>query len=238
MYTNSNRTVSLQKKATGKAKGICDGKIFTLIELLVVIAIIAILASLLLPALNRARESSKTAKCASNLKQLGLGFQLYDNDNSRFFNADNGAAAGSYRFYFNYIAPYVGVQVNPSSLHNETWTGWIKTPLCCPSYIGVYPGLSYSINTAIGGGRLAALIHPSTSLLLADGGLGLAIIQANSLNPNWMLNASSSVLSYTIANRHNLHFNALWFDGHVSNMTYNEVVYKGSVYISPLYHGR
>jgi len=68
---------------------------FTLVELLVVIAIIGILASMLLPAINSARESARSAQCGSNTRNLGLAAQAYSSQNREMLPAISGNQGGS-----------------------------------------------------------------------------------------------------------------------------------------------
>ncbi len=90
---------------------------FTLVELLVVIAIIAMLVTLLLPAVNAAREAARRTQCANNLKQMGLAMHSFASANADIFppgSPDNQAHG-----LFTYMLPFLEEQALYDTLDLE-----------------------------------------------------------------------------------------------------------------------
>jgi prepilin-type N-terminal cleavage/methylation domain-containing protein/prepilin-type processing-associated H-X9-DG protein len=82
---------------------------FTLIELLVVIAIIAILIGLLLPAVQKVRESANKTKCVNNMKQIGIAIHAYQGDNNKLMPFYSATTAGETQVFVA-LLPYMEQQ--------------------------------------------------------------------------------------------------------------------------------
>lgn len=198
---------------------------FTLVELLVVIGIIALLISILLPSLNKARETANRVKCAANLRSIGQTMLLYENDNHQAYPRTywNGTVATIDQTSATYAADNVGGIGNP--IQNTSIVNNVPTSLFLllsqedvTAGIFVCPSSNATPDT-YGGGQSTALNRSSftgvqnnlsysyacpfpTSAVVAAGFKMNATIDptfaiAADINPGTTPAATDNVLNYT-----------------------------------------
>ncbi len=182
--------------------------VFTLIELLVVIAIIAILASMLLPALNNARETAKRISCTNNLKQIGLGVNLYTGSFNDFLPSANTMSGNDFRYWYINVINMIDSNIDTTTKFTTAKPKIFK----CPSLVDAGWGngdLSYGYNTYIGYAanygpyKVSMIKRPSEIIMSADG------------DGNKDLDYIIDMSWYIVGDRHNGGTSVTYIDGHV-----------------------
>jgi prepilin-type N-terminal cleavage/methylation domain-containing protein/prepilin-type processing-associated H-X9-DG protein len=199
---------------------------FTLIELLVVIAIIAILAAILFPVFAQAKEAAKKTSCLSNMKQLGLGLQLYlgDNDDRVFFrsgfaNSRSGLIpTTNANRWWNLLMPYVknedifkcASDSQPTASKDVDGNVTIQR-----SYIAISPAESLNLSS------IENVVD--TTVITEKWGQDYTGLVGDSwiepFNGDFSVDSHDSSRTYKAADRHAKQMNAVFFDSHAKSKT-------------------
>ncbi len=203
---------------------------FTLIELLVVIAIIAILASLLLPALNTAREKGRRSVCTSNIKNIYSAELMYTVDSSDYItpiSPGKDTDGNSDCYWTNLLSSYLSFKGNTRNLFTANIVP-SKSVYFCPSQIpqSQQQGTgtpcscpSYGLNGYLAGGGVTPGVGSGKSAKLSViSGIRKPVTFFADTEYNGQPDKGYRTLtsSYFTA-RHTGSFNIGWSDGHLSN---------------------
>jgi prepilin-type N-terminal cleavage/methylation domain-containing protein len=142
---------------------------FTLIELLVVIAIIAILAAILFPVFAKAREKARQISCASNMRQLGLAYMQYSQDNDEHLPGTQWYGLGWAGRLYDYVKS-PGVYHCPDdptqASGNSVPVSYVENQTIAQGINGIVPTNIFRIGP---GCTLASMTAPASSVLLYEG---------------------------------------------------------------------